>query len=261
MRIRDALGWLSRPRYGIIHLLLFAVVVGVIIGWQYTHHRNQLYATVLQSPLANVRVADQGEVPNSVATRGKYDFTSDWFSWNIPVWRKVLSPYQGKAGVRYLEIGAYEGRSAVWMLENVLTHPTARLMAIDIFDGPYERRYHANIERSGSVGKTTTIKGPSQVEARKLPLESFDIIYIDGSHSKDDVLEDAVLSWRLLAPGGLLIFDDYCWVGSFTPGNASDSPNDFPKAAIDAFAGCFEKQFTVVHNGYQLILRKGSAVR
>jgi Methyltransferase domain len=170
MQMRDACAWLSRPRYGITHLLLFAVAVGVIVRWQYIVHRDQLNAAVLQSKLPDVRVADQGEVPDSDATRGKYDFTGDWFSWNIPVWEKVLSPYKGKAGVRYLEIGAYEGRSAVWMLENVLTNPTASLTAIDIFDGSYERRYHENIERSGSAGKTTTIKGPSQVEARKLPM-------------------------------------------------------------------------------------------
>ena len=53
---------------------------------------------------------------------------------------------------------------------------------------------------------------------RRLPLESFDIIYIDGSHAVNDVLEDAVLSFRLLKPEGILIFDDYRWVGALVRG-------------------------------------------
>ena len=38
--------------------------------------------------------------------------------------------------------------------------------------------------------------------------QKYDIIYIDGSHEARDVLEDAVLAYRLLKIGGLLIFDD-----------------------------------------------------
>ena len=29
----------------------------------------------------------------------------------------------------------YEGRSSVWMLENVLTDPTSHLTGIDVFEG------------------------------------------------------------------------------------------------------------------------------
>ena len=62
---------------------------------------------------------------------------------------------------------------------------------------------------------------PSQVVLRRLPLETYDIIYIDGSHATSDVLEDAVLSYRLLKPGGLLIFDDYHWAGRSIRGRDS----------------------------------------
>ena len=36
-----------------------------------------------------------------------------------------------------------------------------------------------------------------------------DLIYIDGSHLAKDVLSDAILSWKLLKPSGVMIFDDY----------------------------------------------------
>src|SRR3990167_4115691 len=56
-----------------------------------------------------------------------YQFTSDMFTARIPVWAKVLEPWKGRANIRYLEVGTYEGGSAIWMLENILTHPTARM--------------------------------------------------------------------------------------------------------------------------------------
>ena len=40
----------------------------------------------------------------------------------------------------------------------------------------------------------------------------FDIIYIDGNHEPEYVLEDAVLSFRKLKPGGIIIFDDYTFI-------------------------------------------------
>jgi predicted O-methyltransferase YrrM len=71
-----------------------------------------------------------------------------------------------------------------------------------------KKRYLSNVKIAGGETRTTLIVGPSQVELRKLPLGAYDLIYIDGSHFPADVLEDAVLSWRLLKPGGMLIFDD-----------------------------------------------------
>lgn len=251
-----------KPRYSLVDLVLSLTVIAAAVGlfayYWVTAYRRQLNAAVLQSPLPEVRVAEEANIPDARAYRRQYDFTTNWFTHNIPVWEKVLAPFKGKPDVHYLEVGLYEGRSALWMLENILTHPSARLTGIDIFEGPLKERYLANIERSESSNKVQTIVAPSQVALRGLPLGSFDIIYVDGSHSKDDVLEDAVLSYRLLKEGGILIFDDYRWAGLFVSGT-TDSPTDFPKAAIDPFVQCFEKHFTVIHNSYQLILRKNLA--
>jgi hypothetical protein len=60
-------------------------------------------------------------------------FVTDVFSEHIPIWTKILSRYAGQPGIQALEIGSLEGRSACWLLENILTHPTARLTAIDLF--------------------------------------------------------------------------------------------------------------------------------
>jgi precorrin-6B methylase 2 len=255
-RIADARKWLSRPRYGFAHVVLVAVAVAVLVASWRRAQVSELLAIVRDSPLPDVQVLRGESRPSAAAYRGDYEFTSDWFTSNIPIWEIVMKRYRGRPGVNYLEIGAYEGRSAIWVLENILTDPTSHVTAVDIFDGDYEARYRRNIKMTGAADRVTTIKGPSQVELRKLPLESFDIVYIDGSHAMSDVLEDAVLCWRLLEPGGLLIFDDYHWIGALAAGHAGDAATDMPKPAIDAFARCFAGKFETVHNGYQLVLRK-----
>jgi predicted O-methyltransferase YrrM len=224
----------------------------VTVGWR----RRELSAIFRDSPLPEIRVATQSTGAIAPAARSDYEFTSDWFSKNIPVWTVVLEPYRGRPGVNYLEIGAYEGRSIVWMLENILTDRTSHVTALDIFYGEYEARYRRNIERTGAADRVATVKGKSQVETRKLRVESFDIVYIDGSHAAADVLEDAVLCWRLLKPGGTIIFDDYRWIGVLGAAHAGDASTDFPKPAIDAFVRCFADKFKTLHNQDQVILQK-----
>lgn len=245
---------LLEPKFSPLFLILAIVVVFAIEGltmYWWTDHMKEM---TFQNPFPDIAVAKRLDKPIPNAYLKKYDFSVDWFTMNIPVWEKVLSPYKGMANVHYLEVGVAEGRSVIWMLENILTDPSAKVTAIDTFPGSLKDKFLANVELSGSSEKVTTIKNYSQLALRNLPFESFDIIYIDGSHAKNDVLEDAVLSWRLLKQGGILIFDDYRYIG-FNYENFSDT-DYFPKEAIDVFVHCFDEYFDVVHNEYQLILRR-----
>ena len=180
----------------------------------------------------------------------KYNFPSDVFTFNIPVWEKVLQPYKGKPNIHYLEFGVNYGRAAIWMLENILTHETARLTGMDIFPLDFEEIYLSNLEASGLAHKSTTIKGYSQIELRKLPLNSYDIIYIDADHRAKAVLSDAALSWELLKTGGLIIFDDYEWHVGHLPKELN------PNLAINSFVSCYRDVLEIVHQGSQLIVRK-----
>lgn len=226
-----------------------------------------LYLVVPKGPrVSEDNLVIRGPSPRAVDTRGcknnqryekEYQFRTEWFSRHIPVWEKCLEDFQGKPDVHYLEIGLYEGRSAFWMLENVLTHPTARLTGIDLFAEDYlyapnvkgaKEVFYDNLMLSGLERKATIIQGFSQVELRKLPVESFDIIYIDGSHKESDVLEDAILCWRLLKGGGMLILDDYLL---HTTGSSEK-----PKLAIDTFLFFFGEHFELVHLDWQVFLKK-----
>ena len=39
----------------------------------------------------------------------------------------------------------------------------------------------------------------------------FDLIYVDGDHSSDQVKIDLINSWNVLKKGGFLVLDDYMW--------------------------------------------------
>jgi predicted O-methyltransferase YrrM len=188
-----------------------------------------------------------------------YRFSTDWFTPNAANWEEHLGHLKGRPGLAYLEIGPYEGQSFFWVLDNFLTHPTSRATAIDIFakgesthyQEDYETAFRRNLALSGASERVTVIKGRSQTELRELALQSFDLVYIDGSHATRDVLTDLVLSWDLLREDGLLVLDDYLW------GKGKKWPRDLrPQFAIEAFITAYSREVEVVDRAYQVILRK-----
>lgn len=180
----------------------------------------------------------------------KYQFTADWFSKNIPTWEKILQRFKGKPNIHYLEIGVFEGMSAFWMLENILTHSTSTITCIDIFHKQIEERFYANLKKSGFEDKVTAVKGLSQDLLKRFNDNSFDIIYTDGGHTAADVLADAVLSWPLLKEEGIIIFDDYIWKKKEYP------PQLTPKIAVDAFITIYINHIEVIHQAYQVALKR-----
>ena len=63
-------------------------------------------------------------------------FSTDWTSWHFPNWAKLLRPYRGRA-VSVLEIGSWEGRSALFFLNFM---PKAKLTCVDTFAGGQEHQ-------------------------------------------------------------------------------------------------------------------------
>ena len=183
------------------------------------------------------------------ASQAGFSFTKDWFSDNIPQWNRFLEPFRGRSDLNYLEVGVFEGRATVWMVENILSDPSSRITALDVFPQNLQERFEANVAAAGFQGKLTTIVGPSQETLAQLEPNAYDIIYIDGSHQADDVLEDVVLSWPLLRQRGILIFDDYQWKPELPPELR-------PRPAIDAFVTVFRREIEIVDRGYQLMIRK-----
>ena len=208
--------------------------------------RGELAAFIDRLPL-------EEELPNGAR------FSSDLVSIHARFWAEALAPLVGKPALNGLEVGSFEGRSCFWFLDNVLTHPTCRMWCIDSFDfsgqgraynnpgSNLQDRFDHNVAAAGRTAQVKKIFGRSQEQLRQLPLDTFDMAYIDGSHRMADVLEDVVLTWRLLRAGAVLILDDY---------KQRVPPDHIPGVAIDAFMTCFAGAFTELHRGHQMILRK-----
>lgn len=240
---------IMKGRFSFLQVLL--LVVGIVAVFFYASRQQILEA---RQGAALPIVERSGVLLEGPLYKQNYSFTQDWFSEHAPVWKELLTPYAEKSDLHYLEVGVFEGGATMWIIENFLKDSSSTLTAIDLFAGDYEgaypdfaKRFFENLTLSGIGERATVLTGYSQVHLRALPLASYDIIYIDGSHRNDDVLEDAILSWRLLKDGGMLIFDDY--------GRKQLDFTD-PKFGIDAFYRFFGHHFTVLHNDHQVFMRK-----
>ncbi|MET0414301.1 MAG: class I SAM-dependent methyltransferase [Polyangiaceae bacterium] len=187
-----------------------------------------------------------------------YTFTADWsVPWQEP-WRRLLKPLTGAADVRYLEIGVFEGRSLLWMMENVFTHDSARATAVDPCFMPYGERLQQNLAASGLGHKIDLVRGPAREHLRRLPLNSYDVAYVDGSHLGADVLHDLVHTWELLRVGGIMIIDDYLWGTSLDEHTfARETAAEIrPREAVDAFLRIHRRDVDVLVQRWQMVVRK-----
>ena len=190
----------------------------------------------------------------------KYRITFDYVTPHTDAWKSDLAHLKNKPGVRGLEVGCFEGQSACWWLDNILTHPGSHLTCVDQFATPmdtillrfYERHFDHNIAASGSGHRVTKLIGLSQVVLRTLPAAQFDFAYVDGSHKVGDVLQDAVLTWTLVKPGAIVIFDDYDLVDDVATGLQAR----VPARALDAFVSLLGDSASVLRRDWQLVLRK-----
>jgi predicted O-methyltransferase YrrM len=175
----------------------------------------------------------------------RFSFSTDWFCGNEKHFSKYLT-HLVDTPCQILEIGSYEGRATVWMLENIATHPHAAVTCIDSIE---QLSFRQNILATRSPEKVSLQTGHSRDLLRSLPANTFDFIYVDGGHGTVEVLEDAVLSFLLLKCSGIMAFDDYKWK------NRGDLDGT-PKPAIDAFLSIYKRKITVLMKGYQVWIRK-----
>ncbi len=185
-----------------------------------------------------------------VAHEAGVTLTEDSMSQAAPIWNKYLNAFAGQPDLQILEIGSFEGCSALWFLSNIATHPTATVTCIDPFyrlGG--EPLFDHNIRVSGQASRVIKLKGPSEAVLPALASHTYAIIFIDGSHRACNVLTDAVASWPLLRNGGILIFDDYEWQPELPA-------TERPQLAIDLFVAAFAGRIEVLHQGWQVLIRK-----
>ena len=185
-------------------------------------------------------------------------FSVDWFTQNIPGIEGSLAKCSAVANntpVNVLEIGVYEGQSTLHWLNRL--HNDSKITVLDPFIvAPFvtvppagdslESTFRENIKKYKHRVKIR--KGFSQDQLYRLKPNTFDVIYVDGSHTSWDALTDIVMSFHLLKVGGLMMIDDY--------GGGQEDPEKLlensPGPAVNAFCYIFERLIQIVLVDYQL---------
>jgi predicted O-methyltransferase YrrM len=155
------------------------------------------------------------------------EFRVDWCKKHYKTWNDALKDWASRRDkVRYLEIGVFEGRSACYMLDNILSE-TSPVTLIDDWkhyrqsgssswqkfldnNDPESIKARAARNLSSYADRVRWLDGNSTEMLKKLLGESaeFDLIYVDGGHTTKQCWEDSSLSWHLLAAKGLMMIDD-----------------------------------------------------
>lgn len=189
-------------------------------------------------------------------------FTQDWFSANIGRFSRHLEKFKSKPDLNFLEIGSFEGKSTLWLLDNILTHGSSKIYCLDTFEGSYEHKdlnlnlsnlydiFLNNVSPYGEKVKHIRGKSSESLLKREIREKQYDFIYIDGCHESKEVLEDAVLSWPLLKEEGIMIFDDYLW------GDYRNNPVMTPKISVDGFISSYRKYINILAMEYQVVIQK-----
>lgn len=181
----------------------------------------------------------------------------DWFTGGYAeeAFQRNLAPHFGQEDFHVLQIGAYCGDASEWMLRYLVTGHRSWLVDVDTWEGSkeaahaildfdeVEQFYIDRVKQYKHVGR---FKGTSDEYFAMIP-SPFNFIYIDGAHTSEQVLRDAVNADRYLKPGGLIAFDDYQW---------SDGTQNIPNPAINAFMRCYEQRYEVQEIGLQVWMRR-----
>jgi hypothetical protein len=156
-------------------------------------------------------------------------------------------PMDSSKPIRYAEVGAFYGANIVSVAMTYGAHPDSELLAIDPWtdygDYPEYKGQHPSIYETFCqniepfVPKIQARRGYSHEVLPTLEDGAYDLIYIDGNHEPEYVLEDAVLAFRKVKGGGYMIFDDYGWGGP-----------DLTQRGIDAFLSAYSKRIRTLGN-------------
>lgn len=182
-----------------------------------------------------------------------YQFTCDWFTPRSQPWLDHVVPRLPRP-FAWLEIGSYEGRSACWLLDNVmqpgdaLTCVDPWLQFADVYSTSAESRFDANTAGRVEKHKARSYDFLVQASAQR---RVFHGVYVDGDHEARMALEDLVLCWRLVPVGGVIVIDDYEW--PMPPSKSHLLP---PKPAVDAFLHIYGSRLKVLWKDWQVIVEK-----
>ena len=187
----------------------------------------------------------------------------NWFKhYAEPNFELVLKDYAGKPNLRFLQLGVFNGDASIWMLDNILTDPSSTLTDVDTWAGSdedihktmdFEDVWQSYMHRVKDYDNVYPIRTTTNNFFNGYEDDGdwwFDFIYVDADHTASGVLNDAVMAWQHLKPGGIMAFDDYTWVAD------SGLEIDSPRMSIQFFYWANQKGLDKVLDNSQFWVKK-----
>ena len=193
--------------------------------------------------------------------------TKDIFLNVITYFNNNYVKIKNKEVIKVLEVGAYTGISLINIVKlipnsigygldkwynYIETNNNKNVEMLNNMDElEVESSFYKNVALEGLSDRISGIKGDSYEVLFEMIKENklFDFIYLNQSQLAFDCYTDLILSWKLLARGGLLAIDDYLYN---TEGTVFDSPFE----GINHFLKKHGDQIKILHKGYRVFLQK-----
>lgn len=180
----------------------------------------------------------------------KYEITQNWFlNSELRIFSKDYISKSQKNCI--LEIGSYEGMSAIFFSNNYLLHPESTLTCVDPhretpnIPKEVKGRFLRNIEKSKNFEKVNYLNMESD-DFFHSNTKKFNFIYIDGNHEYRQVFRDLNNSSKVITDDGIIWLDDFLWY----PENKKENP-------ILEFLN-ENNEFIIIHKGYQIAIKKNT---
>lgn len=149
------------------------------------------------------------------------DKVKGWLSYNEGKVLYELAQKQPKSGC-VVELGTYQGRSAICLAQGSLKAGGGPIFTIDKFTGDrcigqkqdYYYLFLKNIKRFGTEKEITGIRGDT-VEVGRGWKKSTRLLFLDATHFYQDVVSDWKAWERHLVNGGIVVFHDCNWPGVY----------------------------------------------
>ena len=231
----------------------------VLLLSEIKYFKPKLHGAKNQNFLFSKNMIKNSDKPNYYINNYQFD-KMDSFSLNVFIWSKFFADKDLlNKKINYLEIGCFEGRSSVFVLEKL---QNAQCFFVDPFQEYKEMTESTNQKNFDAIYENflfNVSKFPNRYHIYKETSDrffdkldtdkKFNLIYVDGSHLNDDVYRDALHSYEHLENSGYIIFDDFFW--SWFP-----NKKDNPFFGICRFLIEFKKNLEICYVGDQLILKK-----
>ena len=177
-------------------------------------------------------------------------FTSpDWFLFKISLLFFYFKESKKKNKIiNILEIGSYEGRSAIFFL-NFFNR--SNITCVDpYFDSSYKNlnKIYKIFRKNMKPFKNFKIKKMLSSEFFFRNKNYYDLIYIDGSHDEKDVYNDLINAYSFAKIKSYILLDDFLW--------RKNSTHKVPIDAINLFIKKYNKKVKIIYCYEQMLIQK-----